>query len=139
MRTLHIRVAGVSYEGRQAYLARLIGNEPVRLIPEPQNPYDANAIAVYIAVPIALDRQINDPNGLSDMVPETEVLHCGYIPRDMAAEIASLLEGETIDCSIEQITGGFTLSDHSIAALGLRLVVQLPDAQEPYYDIPPRP
>src|SRR5882672_5254648 len=50
MRILHVKVAGVSFEGRQEHLARLNGREPVRLVPEPKNPYDANAIGVHIAV-----------------------------------------------------------------------------------------
>lgn len=111
MRTLHIRVAGVSYEGRQAYLARLTGKEPVRLVPEPENPYDSNAIAVHVAV-------------------EGKVLHCGFIPREMAAQIAFLLDGESVDCSIECVTGGFVMNDGNTAAYGLRLSVQLPDAND---------
>lgn len=111
MRTLHCKVAGVTYEGRQEYLAKLNGTEPVRLVPEPTNKYDANAIAVHVA-----------KMGM--------VYHCGYIPREMAAEIAPLMEGESFDCKIEDITGGFELYNGDIAAFGLRLVVQLPDAQE---------
>ena len=129
MRTLHCRVAGVTYEGRQEHLARLLGNEPVRLVPEPTNKYDPNAIAVHIAVPISIDRQAADPNGISHVVPETEVLHCGYIPRELAAEIAPVMEGESFDCRIEEVTGGFELFNGGTAAYGLRLVVQLPDAQ----------
>lgn len=108
MRTLHVKVAGVTYEGRQAYLARLTGKEFVRLIPEPENPYDANAIAVHIA-------------------SEGKILHCGYIPRELAKDIAPLMEGESFDCSIESVTGGFEFDNGEIAAYGLRLIVQLPD------------
>lgn len=111
MRTLHIKVAGVSFEGRQAYLAQLTGNEPVRLVPEPKNPFDSNAIAVHVAL-------------------GGKVMHCGYIPREMAAQIAPLMEGESFDCAIEAVTGGFRLSDGEIAGYGLRLIVQLPDAEE---------
>lgn len=110
MRTLHVKVVGVSYEGRQAHLARLVGNEPVRLVPEPTNKYDPNAIAVHIAV-------------------GGEVLHCGYIPREIAAEIAPLMDGESFDCQISEVLGGFELFNGDTAAYGLRLVVQLPDAQ----------
>jgi hypothetical protein len=108
MRTLHVKVAGVTYEGRQAYLAKLNGKEPVRLIPEPDNPYDPNAIAVHVAA-------------------DGQIYHCGYIPRELAKDIAPLLEGESIDCNIEAITGGFELWNGDTAAYGLRLQVQLPD------------
>ncbi len=111
MRTLHIKVAGTTFEGRQTYLERLTGKEPVRLVPEPENPYDPNAIAVHIAI-------------------EGNVRHCGFIPREMAAEIAPLLEGESIDCNIEAVTGGFITYDGSQAAYGLRLQIQLPDAKD---------
>lgn len=109
MRTLHIKVAGTTFDGRQDYLAQLTGQEPVRLIPEPENPHDANAIAVYVA-------------------SGGKILHCGYIPRKNAAEIAPLMEGESFDCTIEAVTGGFEFDNGDTAAYGLRLVVQLPDA-----------
>lgn len=108
MRTLSCRVAGVTFEGRQVYLARLKGDEPVRLIPEPDNPYDGNAIAVHIA------------NG-------GEILHCGYVPKELAAQIAPLMEGESFDCKIEAITGGFETRYGDTAPYGLRLSVQIPD------------
>ena len=111
MRTLHVKVAGVTYEGRQEYLAKLIGNEPVRLIPEPENPHDSNAIAVHIAI-------------------GDKVLHCGFIPRELAAEIAPVMEGESIDAKIEAVTGGFELSDGSTAAYGLRLIVVIPEVDD---------
>lgn len=49
-RTLITKVAGVTFEGRQAHLARLTGKEPVRIVPEPENPYDPNALAVHVAI-----------------------------------------------------------------------------------------
>jgi len=110
MRTLHVKVAGVSYEGRQEYLALLDGKEPVRLVPEPMNPYDPNAIAVHVA-------------------RAGKVYHCGFIPRELAKDIAPVLDGESFDCAIEAVTGGFILNDGSTAAYGLRLIVQLPDIQ----------
>lgn len=112
MRTLHnVKVSGVTYEGRQEHLAKLEGNEPVRLVPEPTNAYDPNAIAVMIAV-------------------KGDVLHCGYIPKELAAQIAPVMEGESFDCSIEAVTGGFELSNGDFAAYGLRLKVELPDVEQ---------
>jgi len=112
MRTLHnVRVAGTTFDNRQEHLARLTGNEPVRLVPEPTNIYDPNAIAVMIAV-------------------KDDVLHCGYIPRELAKDIAKFLDGESLDCSISAVTGGFLLPDDSTAAYGLRLKVELPTAED---------
>lgn len=131
MRTLHCKVAGTTYEGRQEYLARLTGKEPVRLIPEPDNPYDPNAIAVYVSVHKdnlveMIDRGEFHDNIANDAL-QYELLHCGYIPRELAKDIAPLMEGESIDCNIEAVTGGFELDNGEIAAYGLRLIVQLPD------------
>jgi len=134
MRTLHVRVAGVTYENRQSILARLHGNEPIRLEPEPTNKYDPNAIAVKVALltPISVDRQVNDPNGISDVAPEREMViyHCGYIPREIAAQIAPVMDGESFMCKIEEVTGGFSIGENEIANYGLRLIVELPDAGE---------
>lgn len=108
MRTLHVKVSGVTFDNRQEYLERLIGDEPVRLMPEPTNKYDPNAIAVQIAV-------------------DGDVLHCGYIPKEIAAKIAPLMDGESFMASIEAITGGFEIDHGEYAAYGLRLKVELPD------------
>ena len=91
-------------------MSELNGSEPVRLIPEPDNKFDANAIAVHVA-------------------SKGAILHCGYVPKELAKEIAPLLEGESLDCKIDAITGGFLTSDDEIAYLGLRLIVQIPDTQ----------
>ena len=108
MRILHFRVAGVTFEGRQSVLARLRGNEPIRLEPEPTNAYDKNAIAVKVAL-------------------DDGVYHCGYVPCEIAAQVAPLMEGEPFMCEIEDISGGFELSNGDTAAYGLKLKVELPE------------
>lgn len=108
MRTFSFKVAGVTYEGRQALIAQLTGDEPVRAVPEPSNPYDPNAIAIHIA-------------------HDGAIFHCGYMPRDKAKEYAPLLEGENIDGRIREITGGFEMYDGSTAARGLIVEFELPD------------
>lgn len=100
--TLMVKVAGVTYEGRQAYLAALKGDEPCRIIAEPDNPFDANALAVHIAM--------HDGN----------VRHCGFVPRDLAARIAPLLEGEPLMVKIDRVLGGGDFN------YGLLLSVELP-------------
>jgi len=105
-RVLNTRVSGVTFEGRQALIARISTNDPCRLQPEPENPYDPNAIAVHVA-----------HNG--------EIFHIGFIPREMAAKIADHLEGESLMVTIAEITGGFELSNGDIAALGVRIRIEL--------------
>lgn len=107
-RILNTKVAGVTYEGRQALVAQLTGREPCRLEPEPTNPYDSNAIAVKVA-------------------HDGEVWHIGYIPKEIAAQVAPFLEGEPIMCRIAEITGGFQIHEDEYAAYGVRLRIELPD------------
>lgn len=105
---LNIRVAGATYENRQDIIARLNRTDPCRLEPEPENPYDPNAIAVKVS-------------------HDGSIHHVGYIPKDMAALIAPHLDGEALMVKIVEITGGFELQDGSQASFGLRLHVELPE------------
>lgn len=110
-RILNAKVAGVTFDGRQALIARISPNDPCRLQPEPENPYDSNAIAVHVA-------------------HAGEVWHIGFIPREIAAKIAPYLEGEALMCSIAEITGGFEFDSGETASLGVRLRIELPDFDE---------
>lgn len=110
-RILNTKVAGVTYEGRQALIAQLTGREPCRLVPEPTNQYDSNAIAVEV-------------NHRGD------IFHIGYIPKEIAAEIAPHMEGEALMCSISEITGGFEFDSGETASLGVRLRIELPAYDE---------
>lgn len=109
-RIITSKVAGVSY--RQDVIATLRGNEPCRLRPEPENKYDPHAIAVEVSV-------------------NKEVKQVGYLPRDLAKQVAPHLDGETIMCHLRGKTGGFEMSDGEIANYGLVIEVELPDTNEP--------
>ncbi len=102
------KVAGVTFEGRQEHIAKLHMSDPVQIVPEPENPYDPNALAVHVA------------HG-------GDVFHVGYIPRFLAAEIAPHLEGESVMATIRDITGGFELQYEGTANLGLVIHVEIPD------------
>lgn len=104
---LNIRVAGVSFDGRQALIARLVTSDPCRIVPEPDNKFDPNALAVHVA-------------------SGGEVLHIGYIPKEFAARIAPLLDGESLMVKIAELTGGFELQNGQTAPLGVRLLIELP-------------
>jgi hypothetical protein len=73
MRSVTTRVAGVTFERRQETLASL-KLDSVEIVPEPQNPYDNNALAVW-AVTDAGER-----------------VQIGYVPRYLAAEIAPCVQ-----------------------------------------------
>lgn len=107
MKSIVSKVTGVTYEGRQSILATLQGGEAVMLKPEPDNPYDPNAIAVWVAT-------AEGPQQV------------GYIPRYLAAEIAPHLEGESLITKIHEVTGGFELKHGETAAYGLRLLFEYP-------------
>lgn len=102
------KVAGVTYEGRQDTIQKLQGNEPARIVPEPTNPYDPNALAVHVAL------------------ADGTIAHVGFIPRDLAAVIAPHLEGEAVMCRLLGVTGGFEQWDGGTASLGLRIEVEYP-------------
>lgn len=106
-RVLMTKVAAVTFEGRQEYLKRLDINDPCRIVIEPTNQYDPNALAVHVA-----------HNG--------EVWHVGFVPKEVAAELAPHLEGEAVMARIWEITGGFETSWGEVAALGLRLRIEVP-------------
>jgi hypothetical protein len=110
MKTLVFKVAGVTFEGRQEHISRMTRLTPVRIVPEPENAYDPNALAVHAAI-------------------DGEVKHVGFVPRDLAAEIAPKLDGEAVMCEVRDITGGFETSWGEIAAYGLVLRVSLPEGE----------
>lgn len=116
-RTIVFKVSGVTYEHRQDIIARLRGNEPCRVVPEPTNPYDANALAVHVAT--------------SD-----GVRHVGFIPRNVAAKIAPYLDGEAVMADIVEVVGGFEMSDGEQAAYGLRVAVTMPLPDEVFRTTP---
>lgn len=113
-RTIVSKVAGVTYpepttgEDRQSIIALLTGDEPCRLAPEPTNKYDANAIAVHVAT-------------------SAGVRHVGYIPKELAKQIAPLLDGEAVMVRLLEVTGGFETDDGEIAAYGLRIAIDAPE------------
>lgn len=103
------KVAGVTYDNRQAALERCRTNMAARIEPEPENAFDKNALAVKVAT------------------SEGVVEHVGYVPKDLAAVIAPRIQGENIPCEILEITGGFIKFDGSRASLGLIIGIELPE------------
>lgn len=105
------KVAGVTFEGRQEIIGMMHGNEIVMLIPEPENKFDPNAIAVWVAFP-----------------PESghEKAQIGYLPREFAALVAPMIEGERIQCKVDEISGGFEMWNGDHANYGVVLDIELP-------------
>lgn len=105
---INIKLAGVTFENRQETIARLSSGEPCQLIPEPENQFDKNAIAVFVTL-------------------DGEPAHIGYVPRQLAEWIAPLLKGETIGGKVTEITGGFNLWEGRTAPYGVVIHVAIPN------------
>ena len=100
--TFETKVAGVTFEGRQAVVASLQYGEAVVLKREPDNRYDANAIRV--------ERQ--------------DGAQIGYIPKELAVRIAPAMDacGEPIPGTVSLLTG----SGSYVYSLGVTIRFQLP-------------
>lgn len=92
---MQFNIAGVTHDGRQETLKRIL--EPghqvlksygtVRLIPEPENPHDEKAIAVYARVP----------------GEHAEELQLGYVPRKLTARLHGMMKEREIEARLIQI------------------------------------
>ena len=89
----HSKIVGVTFEGRQDVINLMDKDTPLRFRREPENPYDANAVAI--------DAQV------MHVAPMPEWLPIGYIARDKNAELAELLtDGKYASIKVSDITGG---------------------------------
>ena len=99
---IYTKVAGVTFDGRQAILARLCPGEQIQLRRESANPYDSNAIRVE-----RLDgRQI------------------GYLNRHLAATLAPFFDAcnRLVIAWVHCLTG----NPHSGYALGVVITFNVP-------------
>jgi hypothetical protein len=82
------KLVGVTFEGRQAVISTLKGNEPLRVRREADNEYDPNAVAVDVKI-------------------GEELLPIGYIAKDKNLEIAKSLDaGIPVEIKLASLTGG---------------------------------
>jgi single-stranded-DNA-specific exonuclease len=96
--SFHTKLAGVTFEGRQDRVARLGPGTPLRLVRQPDNPYDQWACAVF------------DPTG--DQV--------GFLNRRLAAALAPAIDrGADYDVSVTDVTGG-----QDKGSLGVNVLVE---------------
>ncbi|MBA4370891.1 MAG: single-stranded-DNA-specific exonuclease RecJ [Coriobacteriaceae bacterium] len=83
--SFHTKLAGVTFEGRQAVLSRLVPGTPLRLDRQPENPHDACACALF--------------------APDGEQV--GFLNRRLAAVLAPVLDaGVEYDVEVSEVTGG---------------------------------
>lgn len=99
------KLVGVTFEGRQAVISTLDGSETIRCRREPENEYDANAVAV-------------------DVLKNEEWLPIGYIAKDKNQEIAKSMDGgEEVNITLSNITGG------SGKSFGINIALQYNEAK----------
>lgn len=86
------RVVGMRAGSRSHILAKLSALDPVLLVPEPDNPYDRHAIAVYHAPASAMNgtvlssvKDVDRRGHVTDTDRQTLLSrHAGYLPRAVA-------------------------------------------------------
>jgi len=94
-------VAGTTFDGRQAIIQKLKGDEPITLALEPENPYDSNAIAIWV----------RDRSG--------DLYRVGYVPRKLSEQLAKIYRESEISAKLLQVTGGFETRFQGAAYFGL--------------------
>lgn len=108
MSKFYFVVRGVTFENRQATIAKINAGDKVRIMPEPSNPFDAQAHSVNVAF-------------------DGAVRHIGYVPKELVAQVAEFFDGEEFDGVIDKITGGFAKRDGTTASLGVVVMFEIPD------------
>ncbi|MDR1775786.1 MAG: single-stranded-DNA-specific exonuclease RecJ [Actinomycetes bacterium] len=84
--SFYTKLVGVTFEGRQELLAQLQPDEALTVQRQPDNPHDANAIAICRA---------------------TDGAQLGFLNRDMAAELAAVMDdGVIYHACVSEVTGG---------------------------------
>lgn len=97
---LYCHVAGVSFRASALSDKRFAHSSPVKLIAEPDNPHDANAVGVW------------DAHG---------DIQLGYIPATLSAEVAQLMRDETM--LVGQVIREFRLGSARGKRLGIHIII----------------
>ncbi|MGA8474050.1 MAG: helicase-related protein [Candidatus Cybelea sp.] len=98
----HTKIAGVSFEGRQDVIAGLRADAALELRREPNNPHDANAIAVHYG-----DLQL------------------GFFNKRLAAHIAPLIDaGTRYRARVASLTGGPSINSGEAKHRGVNIFVE---------------
>lgn len=102
---IETKVVGVTYENRQGIIAQMCSGETIRLVREPVNSFDQNAISV----------ERMDGNRI------------GYINRRLAAKLAEGIDrrGLPVQGVVKEIVGGFD----AFSSLGVNIVFQPPPVE----------
>ncbi len=100
------KVMGVSFEGRQNMVAGLQPGQELQLRRQPDNPVDANAIALHYGT-----------------------FHIGFLRKEIALHLAPLIDAGTMyRATIEHVTGGRDNKHYGINIRVERVTMRAPDA-----------
>ena len=106
-------IRGITFENRQQIIAELKENMLLELSPEPENPYDQNAVAILF---------------------EGEKI--GYVPREYSAYISSLLQqGIKLYITVQKIAEKIT--PEGKIRIPIALIYQIADELE-YHQLDPQ-
>jgi single-stranded-DNA-specific exonuclease len=101
--SFHTKLAGVTFEGRQDLVARLTPGTPLRVVRQPENPHDPNAIALH----------------------EAHGGQVGFLNRRLAGVLAPVIDaGVEYDVEVADVTGGDSGRSYGVNVL----VTRRPDA-----------
>ena len=86
------KIVGVSFGNHQSVIRKLQVGEEVRLVRDPDSPFDANAIKV-----VNLNGQ-----------------QCGFLSRDLAAKLADSFDrlGQPVKAIVLSLTGGYYIGSY---------------------------
>lgn len=90
-----VKVVGMTAGGREDAVAKTMLGDIALVVPEPDNPYDPNAAAVYVVWratlndPDVIMSSVRDPAGVGYVDPSDReaALQVGYVPRSFAATL----------------------------------------------------
>lgn len=81
----HLKISGVTFDDRQKFISKLNDNEELKLVREPENEHDKDAIAVY--------------NQKDEKL--------GYIPASFNGKLSYQIDNGTFfKVTVSQVTGG---------------------------------
>jgi len=110
-RRLIARVSGVTFEGRQAFLARVGKSTEVKLERDRRNEHDFYAVKVLALL-------------------DSEWIHVGFVPRPMCKMVSrSIDSGVALACSVHRRSGGMEDDYGDQLNYGLEINI-IPERQE---------
>jgi len=105
-RRIVARVAGVTFEGRQEKLCKIVPDTKIRLERDRRNDFDFYAVRVLAYIDSGWE-------------------HVGFVPATMSRRISeSLDQGVTLMVGVHKVKGGYTTEDGTKLSFGLDIWIE---------------